>query len=35
MNTLSLVHAHLKSWIHSGELVIDAKAGKGKDKENM
>lgn len=33
MNTLSLVHAHLQSWIHSGDFVIDATAGNGKDTE--
>ena len=33
MNTLSLVHAHLRSWIHSGDFVIDATAGNGKDTE--
>ena len=33
MNTLSLVHAHLQSWIHAGDFVIDATAGNGKDTE--
>lgn len=33
MNTLSLVHVHLQSWIHSGDFVIDATAGNGKDTE--
>ena len=33
MNTLSLVHAHLRSWIHAGDFVIDATAGNGKDTE--
>ena len=33
MNTLSLVHEHLKSWIYPGDFVIDATAGNGKDTE--